>query len=59
MLDYINSFDTEGNVGRYMKQAIMYDILSGDYKSEELDEVFLDNLRSDMSADDEVFMPIK
>lgn len=58
-LDFINSLDFSGNSGKYYKEQIVRDILSGEYTNEDLDEEFLTSIRKQMQENDDNWIKIK
>lgn len=59
VIDYLDGFNTDGNVGRYMKAELIRSILSGDYKNEELSEDWLDKFRKTAQEDHDNWIKYK
>lgn len=59
VLDYLNSKNTDGEKGRHEKHDLIYNILSGEYKTDELDDEFLDFLRTELMDFDNSYHKIK
>lgn len=59
VIKYMDGYNTKGDVGRHMKAELIREILSGDYKDEELSDEFLDRFRKDAQDDHDNWIKYK